>query len=140
MTWHCITTAPTDRPILVGKWDIDGGPWMARVATRMTALEDGAVDWVYARRTGAEPIAFILQDVTHWTDIPAPPAAGKDDAFLTRMLAAASTGERVTAEDVAQLRRLADWADAAPPAGWNGTMNRGETQRAVDAARRKMGQ
>lgn len=61
-----------------------------------------------------------------------------DDAFLAMMLTAAQTGTRVTAEDVARLRRLADWADAAPPAGWNGTLDKHETARAVDAAKERM--
>lgn len=62
----------------------------------------------------------------------------EDEAFLTMMLTAAQSGTRVTAEDVARLRRMADWADAAPCPGWNGTLDRGETQRAVDAARERM--
>jgi hypothetical protein len=62
----------------------------------------------------------------------------EDEAFLAMMLTAAETSTRVTAEDVAHLRRLADWADAAPPAGWNGTLDKGETQRAVNAARERM--
>lgn len=59
-------------------------------------------------------------------------------AFLSRILAAAQAGERVTAEDVAELRRLADWADAAPPQGWNGTLDKGEAARAVEAARKRL--
>lgn len=58
--------------------------------------------------------------------------------FLTRMLTAAEAGERVTAEDVARLRRLADWADAAPCPGWNGTLDKHETQRAIEAARARL--
>ena len=50
------------------------------------------------------------------------------------MLTAAETSTRVTAEDVARLRRLANWADAAPPPGWNGTLDKHETRRAVEAA------
>lgn len=63
----------------------------------------------------------------------------EEEAFLAMMLTAAQTGTRVTVDDVARLRRLADWADAAPCQGWNGTLDRGETQRAVDDAREKMG-
>lgn len=62
----------------------------------------------------------------------------EDEAFLAMMLTAAETGTRVTAEDVARLKRLADWADAAPPPGWNGTLDRGETARAIQAARERM--
>ena len=63
----------------------------------------------------------------------------EDRAFLTMMLTAAETGTRVTAEDVARLRRLADWADAAPAPGWNGTLDRGETARAIHAAKERIG-
>lgn len=70
--------------------------------------------------------------------VPAPPAKTDDDAFLTRILAAAQASEPVTAEDVARLRQLADWADAAPPPHWDGRMDRHETARAVDAARKRM--
>lgn len=62
----------------------------------------------------------------------------EDEAFLAMMLTAAETSTRVTAEDVARLRRLADWADAAPAPGWNGTLDKHEAQRAVDAARERM--
>ena len=62
----------------------------------------------------------------------------EDEAFLAMMLAAAETSTRVTAEDVARLRRLADWADAAPAPGWNGTLDRGETARAIQAARERL--
>jgi hypothetical protein len=60
------------------------------------------------------------------------------EAFLARMAAAAEAGERVTAADVARLKRLADWADAAPAPGWDGTLDRGETARAISAARERL--
>lgn len=66
------------------------------------------------------------------------PAPTEDATFLARMLGAAETGERVTEDDVARLRRLANWADAAPPPSWNGTLDKGETRRAVEAARTAM--
>ena len=66
------------------------------------------------------------------------PPATDDAAFLARMLAHAEAGECVTAEDVARLRKLADWADAPPPAGWNGTLDRKETGRAVEAAWKRL--
>lgn len=69
--WRPIETAPADQQIIVGKWDDD--VWIARVAIRMTALEDGAVDWVYARRLGPDGLAFILREPTHWQPLPAPP-------------------------------------------------------------------
>lgn len=61
-----------------------------------------------------------------------------DETFLNRMLLAAEAGEHVTADDVARLRRLADWADTPPPPRWDGTLDKGETRRAVEAARRRM--
>lgn len=69
---------------------------------------------------------------------PPPPPATDTSAFLSRILAAAQAGERVTAEDVARLRKLADWADAAPAPGWDGTLDKGEAARAVEAARKRM--
>jgi hypothetical protein len=60
------------------------------------------------------------------------------DAFLARILAAAQAGERVSAEDVAKLRKLADWAEAAPAPGWNGTLDRHEAARAVAAAKERL--
>lgn len=137
MTWQPIETAPTNCAILVGRYDEDGD-WIARVAARMTALEGGGAEWVYARKLGDEPIAFILRDVTHWQPLPAPPATSDTAAFLARMAAAAEAGERVTADDVARLRRLANWADAPPAPGWNGTLDRGEARRAIEAARKGM--
>ncbi|UPY35528.1 hypothetical protein [Sediminicoccus sp. KRV36] len=66
------------------------------------------------------------------------PSPTEAEAFLDRMMHAAQSGSPVTAEDVARLRRLADWADAAPAPGWNGTLDRGETARAIHAARERM--
>lgn len=60
------------------------------------------------------------------------------EAFLLRMVTAAMNGEGVTPEDVAKLRKLADWADAPPPPTWNGTLDKGETARAVAAARKRL--
>lgn len=61
-----------------------------------------------------------------------------DPAFLTWIMSAAEARERVTQADVDRLRRLADWADAPAPPGWDGTLDRMETRRAVDAARKRM--
>jgi len=48
-----------------------------RVCWRMTAMEDGEIDWVYARRLSAiSPIAFVLPDPTHFMPLPALPEMG----------------------------------------------------------------
>lgn len=80
----------------------------------------------------AKEFAAELQAILNLT----PPC--DTEVFLLRMVTAALNGERVTAEDVAELRRLADWADAPPPPTWNGTLDKGETARAVAAARKRM--
>lgn len=67
--------------------------------------------------------------------ISAPTPGTEDEQFFTRILACAQAGDRVTAEDVAHLRKLADWADCAPPPFWDGRLDRNETARAVAAAR-----
>lgn len=59
--------------------------------------------------------------------------------FLEAIERAAENRTAVTREDVARLRRLADWADTPPPPGWNGSLDRGEARRAVAAARKRMG-
>lgn len=81
---------------------------------------------------------LYFTELTAILDGLARPTPTDDAAFLTRILAAAQASEPVTAEDVARLRQLADWADAAPPVGWNGTINKHEVARAVEAARKGM--
>lgn len=60
------------------------------------------------------------------------------EAFLARMATAAEARTPVTAADVAHLRRLADWADAPPAPGWDGTIDRGEAMRAIEAAKERL--
>lgn len=67
--WQPIETAPRDRAVLL--WD---GANM-RVAQRLTAMETGETEWVYARQLGEEAIAFIVREPTHWMPLPKPPAA-----------------------------------------------------------------
>lgn len=122
MTWQPISSAPRDGSMFLGWLDVGG----YELAYRHRG------EWRYG------PKGYVLH-LTHWQPLPPPPTPTSDTAaFLARMKAAAETGERVTADDVARLRKLADWADAPPPAGWNGTLDRGEAMRAVEAAERRM--
>lgn len=93
-----IKTAPKGRWILV--FDAHIERWVA--AQSMTALEDGAVDWVYARRLGVEnAIAFICTEPTHW--LPSPPRPG--EGFVsTKALPAEELCDHQIAEAVAAER------------------------------------
>lgn len=66
------------------------------------------------------------------------PAPTDDAAFLAEILTRARAGERASREEIARLKRLADWADAAPAPGWDGTMDPAEVERAVVDARGRM--
>lgn len=57
-----------------------------------------------------------------------------DKAFLARILKASFSGEQVTQADVDRLRKLCDWADTPAPPGWDGTLDKHEAGRAVEAA------
>ncbi len=68
--WQPIDSAPKDMSVLVYCAHLE----RPVVATQMTALEDGVVDWVYARRASLEdPVAFIARKPTHWMPLPSPP-------------------------------------------------------------------
>jgi hypothetical protein len=69
--------------------------------------------------------------------VEAPPLC-EDLAFLSDLLARVEARETVTLEDVTRLRRLADWADAPPAPGWNGTLDIEEARRGVADARRRL--
>lgn len=103
----------------------------ARSAADQGCWRKGIAKAIRARASGYEAVA-------DWLRAQILPKPSDATTFLDRMLTAAHAGERMTAEDVARLRRMADWADAAPPAGWNGTLDKHETQRAVDAAKGRM--
>lgn len=61
-----------------------------------------------------------------------------DRAFLAWIKDKAEKREQVSHSDVDRLRRLANWADTAAPPAWDGTLDRGETCRAVEDARKRM--
>ena len=154
MTWQPIETAPRDGTVilLAKEEQVVAGWWSDAKETQCSTgtpypwcFMDDHTD--FDEDASVEAGAGLIQPngwqdnsngPTHWQPLPAPPATTDDDAFLTRILAAAQASEPVTAEDVAQLRQLADWADAAPPAHWDGRMDRHETARAVAAARKRM--
>lgn len=154
MTWQPISTAPRDgRVILLAKErDVVAGWWSNAPETR---TRWGTYSWVMVEDQpefdddGSQAAGHGVirpngwkadaEGPTHWMDLPPPPTPTSDTAaFLARMRAAAETGERVTADDVALLRKLADWADSPPAPGWNGTLDRGEAMRAIEAAERRM--
>lgn len=117
--WLPIETAPRDGTVIivpcgVAHWHHDD--WHSLTG----------IDWP------GRPMSYLLK---YYQPIPAPPPATDDAEFLTRILVCARLGERVTAEDVARLRKLADWADSAPPPCWDGRLDSHETARAVAAAR-----
>ena len=60
---------PSGRRLLI--WDDHKKTWF--VAEKMTAIEDGTVDWVYARRVGPDALAFIVMKPTHWMELPEGP-------------------------------------------------------------------
>lgn len=64
------------------------------------------------------------------------PFVSEDVEFLDSMLHAAEHGIPVSNIAVNRLRKMADWADTPAPPGWDGTLDRGETKRAVDCALR----
>jgi hypothetical protein len=67
--WQPIATAPRGGPVIVYQ---DGEQ---AVATWMTALEDGAGDWIIWRRVGPDALAIRMPEPTHWHPLPTPPAA-----------------------------------------------------------------
>jgi hypothetical protein len=124
MTWQPIETAPRDGTMVLVYDPHEDGIWQVTTDFYANSKATRSYGW--------------LGKPSHWMPLPPPPATTDAEAFLARILAAAQAGERVTAEDVARLRHLADWADAAPAPGWDGTLDKGEAARAVEAARKRM--
>lgn len=62
--WQPIETAPRDRAIMVMQ---DGEQ---AVVTWMTAMEDGAGDWIIWRQVGPDAMAIRMPAPTHWRPLP----------------------------------------------------------------------
>lgn len=60
------------------------------------------------------------------------------EAFIADFLARVEARETVSAADVARIKSLAHWADAAPAPGWNGSVVLEEARRCVADARRRL--
>jgi hypothetical protein len=130
MTWQPIETAPHEEDVLL---------FVPACVTGPARIEAG---WASGglRLPNGHSSMWWHGRATHWQPLPAPPEPANDDAlFLASMLTRAEAGERVTLDEVSRLRRLADWADAPPCPGWDGTLDAGETRRAVDDAKGRMG-
>lgn len=130
MTWQPIETVPRDGTV-VDLWF--AGEWNRRMAD---AYWCGSLKaWVPEGR-GCSYLDSPL--ITHWMLPPTSPDHANDIAFLGRILEAAQNETRVTFEEIARLRKMADWADAPPPEKWFGIIDKKEAERAVEAARKRM--
>ena len=67
--WQPIETAPRDGTRVLVFDPMHG----QRVAQLMASLEDRDEQWIYARTTGREAIAFLCRP-THWRPLPPPPS------------------------------------------------------------------
>ena len=129
--WQPILTAPRDGTV-IDLWF--AGEWNRRMPDARWSEPMKA--WVVDGR-GCSYLDG--PDITHWRHLPTPPHHADDIAFLARILEAAENETRVSHEDIARLRKLADWADAPPPAKWYGIIDKNETKRAVAAATKRIG-
>lgn len=129
--WQPIETVPRDGTV-VDLWF--SGEWNRRIPDAYWS--EALQAWVPQGR-GCSYLDSPL--ITHWMPLPKSPAHADDIAFLNRILEDAQNETRVTIEDIARLRKMADWADAPPPAKWYGIIDRNEAARAVTAAKKRLG-
>jgi hypothetical protein len=130
------TTTPPPRP-LVGILPAESGT--AHPAGTRGIANAGIIVQILPNATPAmlRAMAAELRDMA--TQMEAPPGTPRTDAaFLGDLLRRVEARERVSLTDVARLRRLADWADAPPCVGWDGTLDVEETRRGVADARRRV--
>jgi hypothetical protein len=128
--WQSISTAPRDGTV-IDLWF--AGEWNRRMSDAWWSEPIKA--WVVDGRGCSY---LDSPEITHWMPLPTSPQHADDIAFLARMLEAAEWQTRVSQEDIARLRKMADWADAAPPTKWYGIIDKNETKRAVAAATKRM--
>ena len=128
--WQPIETAPRDGTV-IDLWF--AGEWNRRMPDAYWSQHVRA--WLPEGR-GCSYLDSPI--ITHWRPLPPPPSHADDIAFLNRILEDAENETRVTHEDVARLRKLADWADAPPPTKWHGIIDKKEAGRAVEAARKRL--
>ena len=129
--WHPISTAPRDGTV-IDLWF--AGEWNRRMTDAYWSDNLGA--WVIEARGCSY---LDSPTITHWKPLPMSPDKEEKIAFLNRIIDDAQREMHVTSEDVARLRKLADWADTLLPSEWYGTIDKNEAKRAVEAAKKRMG-
>jgi len=131
------TTTPPPRPT-VGVLPIESGA-AQHIGARAIA-NAGVMVRLMSNATPAmlRDMAGTLTDMAAQMEAPLG-TPRTDAAFLADLLRRVEARERVSLTDVARLRRLADWADAPPCPGWDGTLDIEETRRGVADAKRRMG-
>jgi hypothetical protein len=128
--WQPIETAPRDGTV-IDLWF--AGEWSRRMPD--ACWSEALKAWIVAGR-GCSYLESPL--ITHWMPLPTSPQHADDIAFLARILEAAEWQTRVSREDIARLRKLADWADAPDPPKWYGIIDKNVAAKAVESARKRM--
>lgn len=129
--WQPISTAPRDGAV-IDLWF--AGEWNRRMPDAYWC--EAIKAWVVEGRGCSY---LDSPDITHWMPLPTSPQHADDIAFLARMLEAAEWQTRVSRDDIARLRKLADWADGPTPTKWYGVIDKNEAKRAIAAATKRMG-